>query len=58
MDTLQRGERLVLIDPPFRSNDALRDLTHFIRSRRMPPVIEMGKIPELFNNNPELESSV
>ncbi|GMR33002.1 hypothetical protein PMAYCL1PPCAC_03197, partial [Pristionchus mayeri] len=39
MDVLQRGERLVLIDPPFRSNEALGQLTLFIRSRRMPPTI-------------------
>ncbi|GMT04989.1 hypothetical protein PENTCL1PPCAC_27163, partial [Pristionchus entomophagus] len=37
MDILQRGERLVLIDPQFASNEALFQLTHFIRSRRMPP---------------------
>ncbi|GMS97365.1 hypothetical protein PENTCL1PPCAC_19540 [Pristionchus entomophagus] len=37
MDILLRGDRLVLIEPPFASTRALTQLTDFIRARRMPP---------------------
>ncbi|GMR31658.1 hypothetical protein PMAYCL1PPCAC_01853, partial [Pristionchus mayeri] len=38
ISSMQRGERLVVIDPPpFKCNEALVQLTHFIRSMRMPP---------------------
>ncbi|GMT32314.1 hypothetical protein PFISCL1PPCAC_23611, partial [Pristionchus fissidentatus] len=37
METLNRGLRLVKIDPPFKSEEAEEKLAAFIRSRRIPP---------------------
>ncbi|GMR32094.1 hypothetical protein PMAYCL1PPCAC_02289, partial [Pristionchus mayeri] len=39
MDIIQRGERLLSISPPSSSFSAIDQLTHFIRSRRMPPLL-------------------
>ncbi|GMT32229.1 hypothetical protein PFISCL1PPCAC_23526, partial [Pristionchus fissidentatus] len=38
VETLNRGDRLVNIEPPFRSVAAAEKLAAFIRSRRIPPV--------------------
>ncbi|GMT32724.1 hypothetical protein PFISCL1PPCAC_24021, partial [Pristionchus fissidentatus] len=38
MDTLNGGDGLVQIKPPFKSDEAAERLASFIRSRRIPPV--------------------